>query len=418
MDEQKLIDFLEGLESADFNRVLIRIRGASKYVPKEADHFQQVTSLILYVQSKSGPGLEYLAQLVGKLFPNNKEALAIPLDASPGNATTPERPFMVPFPQNPYFVGREDTLAALEKALADGKVATLTQVMHGLGGIGKTQTAVEYAYRHRNDYAAILWTRADDEIALTTGYANIANALELPEAGAQESAVTVAAVKKRRADHGDWLLIVDNADDPEIVPSFLPHTPNGHILITSRARNFRRLGVTTPLTIQPLPEADAVDFLARSTGIDLSDAGVQKAAKELAQELGYLPLALEQAAAYIQQNNRTFRGYLNEFRKKREELRLLEASPDVGTARHYDPTSDEYREYLTVWTTWQFNIDAVREQDSDAADLLTLCAFLAPDAIPVSLVVATFPERFTNAMTDEDVETAYSDLLLPFSTTL
>lgn len=322
---------------------------------------------------------------------------------------------MVPFGRNPFFVGRESELDALKAALAGNGTAAITQVVRGLGGMGKTQTAVEYAYRHRDDYSAVLWTRADDEAALTAGFVNIAKAWALPGADAPETAAAVQAAKNALEQRSGWLLVVDNADDPDLLLPFLPPKPQGHILITSRARNFRGLSVTTPLEIKPLPEVDALAFFAQSTGRDWSNSAEETAAKELAHELGYLPLALEQAAAYILRNDRTFRTYFHEFQTKREVKRLLYEQPQTGNYQRYDPASDGYKEYLTVWTTWDLNFQAVKERDSDSADLLTLCALLAPAAVPVELVIAAFPERFKEAKNNEDSEIAYIDLLLPLS---
>jgi hypothetical protein len=143
----------------------------------------------------------------------------------------PGRWFHVPFARNPLFTGREDVLLRLHDALQEGRAA-LTQVISGLGGIGKTQTALEYAYRHRNDYQAILWTGAADRATLEGGFVEIAQVLALPEKDAPERSATVAAVQRWLRDHTGWLLIADNTDDPAVLKGVLPPGAQGHLLLT------------------------------------------------------------------------------------------------------------------------------------------------------------------------------------------
>ena len=149
----------------------------------------------------------------------------------------------VPHPRNPNFTGREAILGQLEAALASGSPAALTQAIAGLGGIGKTQTAVEFAYRHRKRYRAVLWVRADTETSLVSGYRELAEVLGLP-LGLPE-----VAVCRWLSREPGYLLILDNADDPALIKPYLPPDPRGHVLLTSRAHTFDVLGIRKPIRL-------------------------------------------------------------------------------------------------------------------------------------------------------------------------
>lgn len=138
----------------------------------------------------------------------------------------------MPHGRNPYFTGRDKVLKDLCRALTKGNATALTQpqAISGLGGIGKTQTAVEYAYLHRDDYKAVLWARADSREALVADFVAIAGLLNLPGKDAQDQSLAVAAVKRWLEGNTGWLLILDNADDPKLAEDFLPLNPKGHIL--------------------------------------------------------------------------------------------------------------------------------------------------------------------------------------------
>ena len=281
----------------------------------------------------------------------------------------------VPYPCNPNFTGRESILAQLEAILAAGTPAALAQAIAGLGGVGKTQTAVEYAYRHRYQYCAVLWIRADTETSLASGYRELAEVLGLPEKDETDSTKVVAAVRRWLAREPGYLLILDNADDPTLVKPYLPPNPRGHVLLTSRAHNFDVLGIRRPIGLPVLTPGEALEFLVKRTGREGPlDPAEQDAAWTLAGELGYLPLALEQAAAYMVEHEEAFAVYLAAYRALR--LKLLD---EMG------PVAGEYPE--TVRTTWKRSFDAVAAASPASIALLRLSAFFAPDAIPYELIV-------------------------------
>jgi hypothetical protein len=249
----------------------------------------------------------------------------------------------VPYRRNPFFTGRDQVLKDLHKVLRKGSEAALTQVaaIAGLGGIGKTQTAVEYAHRYRDDYKAVLWVRVESDSSTTSGFLEIAGMLNLAAKDAQES---VQAVNRWLGSNAGWLLIFDNADEPEKLKPFLPTDPKGHILITSRAQVFH--GLAQPVRLEVLAPEKALEFLLKRTEREASDAAEKESAEHLAKELGYLPLALEQAGAFISENGSQFGDYLASYRKQRLQL-LNKAKPIAG----------DYEE--SVATTWLMNFNQI-----------------------------------------------------------
>jgi hypothetical protein len=287
---------------------------------------------------------------------------------------------MVPHARNPLFTGREEVLDQIQKALEKSRAAGITQAtgITGLGGIGKSQTALEYAYRHREEYAWVFWVGAESEETLGRDYAEMARRLELAVKEAAEAEVVREGVKAWLAGHGGYLLILDNADDPRVAAPYLPPSPRGHVLITSRARSLRALRVVKPVELAVLPEGEAVDFLLARAG-RAEDNEERPAAEELAKELGCLPLALEQVGAYVANQEIGFDEYLALYRRLR--LRLLErGKPEWGETER------------TVQSTWQASFTAVRLASPAAVDLLTVSAFFAPEQIPYELLILGAPE--------------------------
>lgn len=220
----------------------------------------------------------------------------------------------VPRPPNPHFVGRDELLEEMRQTLLKGQAAALV-ALHGLGGIGgKTQLAAEYAHARHLDYKVVWWLRAEAEATLAEDLAALARALELPEGGGREVPVIVAAVLRWLNSNTGWLLVFDNADDPAVVRAYLPQNRHGHVLITSRDPNWR--GIAAPLEVKTLDEAASAQFLLERTGQN----GAAAAAKELAKELGGLPLALEQAGAYCETTGKPLADYLRLFRQRQREL--------------------------------------------------------------------------------------------------
>ena len=276
----------------------------------------------------------------------------------------------VPHRQNPAFTGRGEVFAALRERLTGSGRTALAQAISGLGGIGKTQTAVEYAYRYRDQYQAVLWLNAESPLALKAGCGELARRMQLPHPE-EDLDQAVSALKDWLETHSGWLLILDNADDPAMLGPFLRDAGQGHILLTSRAQDFQDLGILEPVELPKLPIEEATEFMLHRCG--RQEAEERDAARELARELDGLPLALEQAAAYIHETKAPFRRYLDGYRRRG--LALLQAR---------GPALGGYPE--SVVSTWAANFDTVQEQSPAAADVLRFSAFLAPDVIPFELL--------------------------------
>jgi tetratricopeptide (TPR) repeat protein len=289
--------------------------------------------------------------------------------------------------QNPNFTGREDLLRSLHEALTSGKSAALTQVIHGLGGVGKTQTAIEYAYRHQNEYNLIWWIRSEEPATLAADYAALAEPLQLQERDAQDQTSITKAVHRALAQRSGWLLIFDNAESPEQIEPYLSGT--GHVLVTSRNPAFG--GVAHPLQVEEMRPNEAVELLLKRAARDQNATTADReAAAELAQELGCLPLALNQAAAYVDATAADFASYLRLFRTQQKER--LKDGRNLG------------RDERTIDGTWELAIKMLEKLSPAAAQLMNVCAFLAPDDIPRDILQAGkqyLPEPLSQAVADE-----------------
>jgi predicted ATPase len=223
--------------------------------------------------------------------------------------------------RNPFFTGREDVLAQLQKALAGQIRAALS----GLGGVGKTQTALGYAYQHSGEYDYTFWATADSREAVGSGYATIARVLELPEAGTQDQTLAVKAARRWLSSHQDWLLILDNADDLEMTLEFMPSGNNGHVILTTRA--WATGPIARRLDIEKMKSDDGAllllrrsKYIAENAPLEAAVESDQARAKEIATQLDGLPLALDQAAAYIEETGCGISDYLNLYREHAPEL--------------------------------------------------------------------------------------------------
>jgi tetratricopeptide (TPR) repeat protein len=296
----------------------------------------------------------------------------------PGTPRPAPRVWNVPHGRNPNFTGREWLLEELHRRLSAGETAALVQTIHGLGGIGKTTLAAEYAHRHRGDYDVVWWVRAEEPAALAADYAALGGRLGIVDEAERDLPKAVEAVRGWLDGHDGCLLVFDNATEPKDLRLYLP-PGGGRIVVTSRNPVWG--AVAKPLRVEVMTEAEAVAFLLRQSG-----PGEEGAARELAAEVGYLPLALEQARAYVEEKGITLGGYLDRFRRYRADL--LAQRPESG----------EYP--LAVAATWEAAFEAAREREPAAAELMNLCAFLAPDAIPLDLIragAAHLPEALATA---------------------
>lgn len=286
-------------------------------------------------------------------------------------------------PFNPVFTARNEILEKLSKIFKKGKAAALTQAqaINGLGGIGKTQTAVKYVYDHRYDYDNIFWVTADTETSLILGYTDIARALNLPEKDTEKHKPeeTAQAVKKQLENNeNNWLLVIDNADDIQILQNFLPFNKTGHIIVTTRSTATGNIAESIELT-KMQPEEGALLLLRRAKKFsnDISLEAVPQElrdkAKDISKEMDGLPLALDQAGAYIEETKTPLEDYLDIYKEEGIEILRDRGRFDVG---HPD----------SVVITFSLAFKQIAK-DPTVADLIYLCSFLAPDAIPLDIFI-------------------------------
>ena len=271
-------------------------------------------------------------------------------------------------PRPVFLAGREELLAELDARLtAGGNVPRLrTVALVGLGGAGKTSVALEYAHRHLAETGVTWQFPAEDPAVLAAGFAELAAQL-----GARDLADVrdpVASVHAALAAYpAEWLLVFDNAQDRASVAAFLPAGGRGRVLVTSQNPQWPGQALDVPV----LGAEVAAEFLVNRTG----DANTGAAA-ELSVELGGLPLALEQAAAYVQASGDSLARYLASFRRRRADL-LARGEP---TGYH-----------KTVTMTWALAFEQLEQSDLGAAGLLRLLACCAPEAVPLRLLLQPRP---------------------------
>ncbi|WP_448608592.1 FxSxx-COOH system tetratricopeptide repeat protein [Geodermatophilus sp. URMC 60] len=263
-------------------------------------------------------------------------------------------------PRNPRFTGRDGMLTELRKRLRADEPTLVVQALYGLGGVGKTQLALEYAHRFAADYDMVWWIDAEQPVLVPEQLARLAARLDLPLGPTVADTVDRLLAELRHRD--GWLLIVDNAERPADVAPYRPSGP-GHVLVTSRSPGWGALGGRLE-----------VDVLARTETIALLRACIpaldEELADKLAAELGDLPLAAAQAAGYLEQTDLPPVDYLRRFRARRTTLLAR------GEVLDYHGRLD---------TAWALSLERLRGEDPAAVRLLELAAFLAPDLIPLSL---------------------------------
>ncbi|MGK3110630.1 tetratricopeptide repeat protein [Streptomyces sp. WAC05858] len=277
----------------------------------------------------------------------------------------------------PLFVGRGRELARLEQALAAGPGAVV-QAVHGLGGIGKSALAARYVALHAGQYTQVVWITAEDAAGIEAGLRRFALALE-PQLAALPSEALVERATEWLAAHQGWLLVLDNVTSLNDISTLLSRlgAGSGRFLATSRRSvGWNRIGAT-PVRLDVLEPGEALTLLAKTVGTtpDALDGGA-----ELCTELGFLPLAITQAGAYIAQNQP------EDEPSPREYLRLLAEHPAHLYATGDEDSDDEdIGPGHTIARTWRITLDRLTGTPL-AGQLLRILAWYAPDQIPTSLL--------------------------------
>ncbi|MFD9736481.1 FxSxx-COOH system tetratricopeptide repeat protein [Umezawaea sp. NPDC059074] len=289
--------------------------------------------------------------------------------ASGTHITTGERRTATTQPQiwgavplrNPDFVGRAELLEQLRVQVAEsGTAAVLPKALHGMGGVGKSQTVIEYIHRHASEYDLVWWIPAEQPAQIKTSFVELAKRLGVATAGSADTAVPAVLEELRTYDPAKrWILVFDNADSPNDVRQFFP-AGSGHIVVTSRNSEWQ--GFAQRVAVEIFTRAESIELLSKRGGeIDEVEADA------LAEALGDLPLAVEQAAAWRATTGMQVAEYLDLLAQNRTELLSSDGSDD--------------KQAPVVAAVWNVPLDRLRKQHPDALQLLQVCAFFGPEPI-------------------------------------
>jgi tetratricopeptide (TPR) repeat protein len=281
--------------------------------------------------------------------------------------------------RNKNFTGRDDILEQLREGASSRRTAVLAdsgprssardpsnpfpQGVHGLGGVGKTAIAIEYAYRYRSDYDLVWWIAADQLPAVRGSLAALAQRLGLEASPATGVDGLIAAVRdalRRGEPYSRWLIVFDNADQPEEIRDLIPDG-SGDVLITSRNPRWEAVIRTVPMDV--FRPQESRDFLIKRVRKGLTGADADR----LATELGHLPLALEQAGAMLAETGMPADEYLRLLKEHAGEI--MNEGPPSGYPR-------------SMTAAWKLSVDAVKRSRAQALEVLRCCAFFGPEPIP------------------------------------
>ncbi|KAI1302224.1 P-loop containing nucleoside triphosphate hydrolase protein [Xylaria venustula] len=326
-------------------------------------------------------------------------------DSNYGLETPPKQSFIVPFRRDDHFVERKPILDRLRQSYSTpaSRVALV-----GLGGVGKSQLAIEHAYRVRDAFLQenkaiwVFWVHASTRLRVEQGFRLIADAVRIPGRDQPETDILQLVYRWLQNEHnGRWLMVLDSADDVDVFYSidrhetttsaitegqkalwtYLPQSSNGSILITTRNRDlaFRLTDHrnNSIIDVGPMDDTHALELLAKRLDSQFGDTD----GKELVEALEYMPLAISQAAAYIQQRapRTSVQSYLQEFRRSESKQSGL-LNHDVGDLRRDMDASN------SITTTWQISVDHIHSKRPSATELLSLMSFFDHQSIPEFLI--------------------------------
>ena len=289
---------------------------------------------------------------------------------------SPPRLWNVPYHRNPFFTGRERILTSLYDKHARSNTIASSQpsAITGLGGIGKTQVAIEYVYRYRHHYKAVLWVTSETESKLIVDFVKIAQLLDLPEKNTEDQNKIIIAVRQWLHENRDWFMVFDNVEDFDLVNTYVPPENKGQILFTTRLHATGEFAESIP--INNMEETEGILFLLRRSKVISANVSVddvpfeyREQAKAIYQLLDGLPLALDQAAAFIEEVPCSLKDYIDLYKSQGKALRGRRGNL---TREHPEPVSK----------TFKIAFKRLASANAKAADILRICAFLAPDTIP------------------------------------
>ncbi|MFE2508880.1 FxSxx-COOH system tetratricopeptide repeat protein [Streptomyces naganishii] len=287
-------------------------------------------------------------------------------------------------PRNRAFTGRVQLLQDLHRRLQEGTTAVLPEALQGMGGVGKSQLAVEYVYRHLHEYQVIWWIPSEQPQQIRQFLVMLAGRLGLNVGNGEANSAVPAVIEALRVGepYKNWLLVFDNAENPEAVREFFPTNGPGRILVTSR--NAQWAASARPLEVDVFTREESRALLQlRAPTLD------DETADRLAETLGDLPLGIEQAAVWLSETGMPAEEYLRLFEQQANEL------------MNSDPPADYP---LTVAAAWNVSLERLRRNHPAALQLLQVCAFFAPEPISRRLLSgvrdAPVPAELSAALSD------------------
>ena len=278
--------------------------------------------------------------------------------------------------RNPLFCGREQLLREIGDSFKESRRIALS----GLGGIGKTEAVIEYIYRHRLDYSVVLWIKADSRQQVHSSLIGAARFLELPEWNNADQNVALAALAEWLERNSGWLAVFDDANDLGAVKEFFPDGDQGCVVLTTRIQAVG--SIAKSVEIGSLAQDEGAALLLRRAKICSSESDLSRVApaeyalaQRIAAEMDGLPLALDQAGAYIEETGCGLDAYCALWSSHRIKL-LAERS------------SSSLRNSGSVAGTWLLSFDELAKSQPQSVALLRLLAFLHPDAVPEEALIS------------------------------
>lgn len=332
-------------------------------------------------------------------------------EAQPVPYTTPiaiAKVFQVPFEHSSQFKGRGPFMSMLKQTLKE-YVRTGRHhhriVLYGLGGVGKTRIAIEYCYESQleDEYKYVFWINGDDRDRLLSGFRKIAERIKiLSNIDGQPPEKTAKMVLEWFRIHSDWLLIIDNLNDHSVIDGYLPTSTagQGDLIITTRNAHTHLIPAQA-IEVPPINTDDAIDLLLEKAGMDVTiEPEIQPEAERIVYELGNLPLAIEIAAAHID-NSGNIDSYLNVFHET-----TLSLPQDIND-----------KSERTIATLFAVSLPSLRAKEN-SLELMHLLAFLETDEVLVEFLAAgasVLGEKWHAILSDESALQECLDVPKSFS---
>ncbi|KAG0633463.1 P-loop containing nucleoside triphosphate hydrolase protein [Tuber brumale] len=303
--------------------------------------------------------------------------------------TEPENLYEVPYTRNNNFYGRGEALDALHKALVKnidprGSSQTVTEqsscVVYGMGGVGKTQVALEYTYRHRDSYDFIFWIQAENEAVLVTSITKISSALGLHKAGnaSRKEAIVEGVRKCLEKTKKRWLLVFDNAETWSLLEPCLPRANHGAVLVTSQDN---QLGARSAeeLHLEPFNSTEGSELLLKHLARTGAHREVEDARK-ISTQLGGLPLALGYVAGYISITRWSLKEFLNAFENPQVSASIFAMTPPT-TTHQYEKSLEKLCEA------------SLKKLEENQQKVIQILSMLNPDGVPGAMLYTDHPDQ-------------------------